>query len=470
MKFYPLCAVALAAALLAATTTAFADASAPETNEKTDESSSVPSQAQPQLDIAEAAAKKAVDALGIVLWGYGRGGFYGSSDGAPKGQYQLGGDLQHYRLGNEGDNYLEFGIGKKWNLNGVKLGTYWMPNVYNGTVGTAQLYTDLTGLSFAPGITLWAGQRYHRIQDIHILDNWVMQDGDNYGAGVDGIKLGGGALNVAVYSDGSSGNLNADPNNAKRGNLQWRDIPVSPGGTLNLTAAWIRGDFSDRKNSNALGLLYNQKILADTTTNSLFVQGSNGHSDITGEFYNLGTASSTSTSKTTFTCTVALNPDGTCPVADLNASTTTTTTPGTPLPGAGQFRIIESINWQAGLFGGQALIGYQTVNPDDTHLKVKDFSAGGRVTYGVARNIKLIGESGYTTRSIDNAETQHLYKATAAVAFAPNTDFWTRPELRVYVNHAAWNNAAALANSATFGANGRTNATTFGVQVEAWWE
>jgi len=27
-----------------------------------------------------------------------------------------------------------------------------------------------------------------------------------------------------------------------------------------------------------------------------------------------------------------------------------------------------------------------------------------------------------------------------------------------------------LANSATFGANGRTSATTFGVQVEAWWE
>ena len=39
--------------------------------------------------------KKTIDALGLQLWGYMRGGFYGARNGAPKGQYQLGGDLQH---------------------------------------------------------------------------------------------------------------------------------------------------------------------------------------------------------------------------------------------------------------------------------------------------------------------------------------------------------------------------------------
>lgn len=347
-----------------------------------------------------------------------------------------------------------------------------MPTVYNGSTDTAQAYADIGGLAFAPTLTFWGGQRYHRIQDIHIVDNWVMEDGDNYGAGVDGIPVGAGTLNISASTEGSTHNHNADLNNAKRANLQWREIPVAPGGTLNLTAGWIRGNFADRKNSGALGLLYNQKVAAvpGSFTNSLFIQGSNGHSDLRGKFYNLGTTGSTSTSSISFTCSVALNPDGTCPLADLGSKTTTTTVPGTPLAGASQFRIVNAINWQTGRFGGQALIGYQTLNPDDTHVKTKDFSIGGRLSYGVARNIKLYGEGGYETRKIDNASSQSLHKETLAVAFAPNTDFWTRPELRLYVTHAGWNNAAAQANANTFGLNGRTSAVSFGIQMEAWWE
>jgi maltoporin len=32
-----------------------------------------------------------------------------------------------------------------------------------------------------------------------------------------------------------------------------------------------------------------------------------------------------------------------------------------------------------------------------------------------------------------------------------------------------WNDAAAAANAGSFGAGGRTSATLFGVQIEAWW-
>ncbi|MBV8617710.1 MAG: carbohydrate porin, partial [Curvibacter sp.] len=48
-------------------------------------------------------------------------------------------------------------------------------------------------------------------------------------------------------------------------------------------------------------------------------------------------------------------------------------------------------------------------------------------------------------------------------------NFWTRPEFRLYVSKFNWNTAAAAANAASFGANGQTNATTFGAQVEYWW-
>ena len=116
MRNHPLRATALAASLLAAALSATAA-------DKAVESGSAPAMAQSQLDMAEAAAKKALDALGLSLWGYMRSGAYGSRNDAPKGHISLGGDLQGYRLGNEGDNYFEFGIGKKWDLSGAKVGT-----------------------------------------------------------------------------------------------------------------------------------------------------------------------------------------------------------------------------------------------------------------------------------------------------------------------------------------------------------
>ena len=457
MKCHRLHATALAASLLVAAMSASAA-------DKAVESSSTPAMAQPQLDIAEAAAKKALDALGIQLWGYMRSGAYTAKDSAQRGKYAIS-EIGYYRLGNEGDTYFEFGIGKKWDLTGAKVGTYWMPFAYSaingqgGSNGTKQIYADISGLGFAPELTFWAGQRYHRIQDVHIIDDWLMEDGDNFGAGVDNIKLGsmGGTLNIAVYTEGQTGG-GPDTSHGKRLNVQLRDLVVNPGGKLNLTAGFVRGSFADKKNSFALGLLHNQTI--GVLTNSLFVQGSNGHADLRGKFYNLN-STTTTTTQTVDTTVTPTNPGPIFPVI------TTTTTSTTSNPGAKQFRIIDAINWQSGPLGGQAMIGYQTLNPEDTHTKVKDLSLGGRISYGVAKNIKLYGEGAYTTRKIDGQETQHLNKETIAVALAPNTDFWSRPELRLYLTHTNWNSAAQAANN--FNANGKTNALLVGAQVEAWW-
>ena len=341
--------------------------------------------------------------------------------------------MSHCRLGNEGDNYFEVLIGKNWDLGGgVKWGVHWMPNYYNGTTGTPQIYSDITGLSFAPNVSFWAGQRFHRVQDIHIIDQWLMQDGDNYGAGADGIDVGFGKLNLAVYSDGNSDNKNTSTNNARRANFQWRDLPVNPGGKLTLTGGVVNGTFAQGSNGGALGLLHNQSdFIVPGMTNSFFLQGSTGHADIDGKFYNLDAA-------------------------------------GVPALGAKQTRIIESINWQSGLFGGQALVGYQTIKPDNG-VTTKDASLGGRISYGVAKNVKLLGELGLTQRKIDGQDKQNLTMGTFAVAFSPNTDFWTRPEFRIYATRANWNDAAAAAAPTGGALFGRTKATTIGAQVEAWW-
>jgi maltoporin len=438
MNHHKLRTIAAAASLLALSTHSFAQ-TAPAPNPIPDErqSSSKPSEvldADSMTKQVDTAVQKAMAATGLEFTGYMRTGFYGASGNGPKGGYALGGDLQKYRLGNEGDNYLEFGIGKKWSLgDGLKWGTYYMPKVYDGNTGTAQLYTDISGLSFAPELTFWAGQRFHRIADIHIVDNWLAQDGDNYGAGVDGFKIGSGTLNIAASTDGNMDNKNTSFNNAKRVNLQLINLVVNPGGKLNVTAGFVSGDFKQGKDGSALGLVHQQaNFLATGLDNTLFLQTSTGHASLSGQFFNLDTST-----------------------ASING-------------GAKQSRIADTINWQIGQFGGQALIGYQTMDPDSGG-KVKDFSIGGRISYGIAKNTKLLAEVGSTKREIDGQASQRLNKGTVAVAFAPNTNFWSRPEFRLYATRANWNDAAGLANASSFGANNRSSNTAFGAQIEAWW-
>ncbi|HKX40056.1 MAG TPA: carbohydrate porin, partial [Burkholderiaceae bacterium] len=110
MQDHLLRATAAAAALLAAQLSAQAADPAPAAG----------AAPQTQLEVAQAAAKQAVDALGLQLWGYMRAGAYYAKDGLAKGHYGLG-DLGYNRLGNEGDQYLEFGIGKKWDISGAKV-------------------------------------------------------------------------------------------------------------------------------------------------------------------------------------------------------------------------------------------------------------------------------------------------------------------------------------------------------------
>lgn len=397
---------------------------------------SQPVLAQTQTDPTKDFVKKVNEATGLEFWGYARSGFYsGHKDqGRLRGNYSLGGDLHKYRLGNEGDHYIEFGIGKRFDLrDGLKWGVFYMPKIYNGDSGTAQAYATMTGI-FGNSATLWAGQRFHRIQDVHIVDNWVMEDGDNYGAGIDDIPLGGlGTLNVALYNSDSFDNKAGNLNNAHRLNLQWRKIPTNPGGTITLTAGIVKGDFARGSDGGAVGIVHNQKdFLVKGLNNSLMLQASTGHSDIRGKFFGL----------------------------DVD---------GTAQPGARQRRILDVVDFQMGKLGGQALVGYQTTKPDDGD-EIKDLSLGGRLSYGIAPRTKLIGELATTSRKVKGESSRRLNKGTVAVAFSPNTDFWTRPEFRVYYTHANWNSAARAAAIDSYGFGGKSNNHTFGVQMEVWWE
>ncbi len=404
---------------------------------------------------------------------YMRGGAYTAQSGMATSGYQLGGELQHFRLGNEGDEVFEVLITETVDLGGgVKWKLGYMPQTYSGNTGgvngynTQQAYVEMTGLDIAPEAKFWGGQRRLRIQDVHIVDNFLMDYGMNYGAGMTDLNLGPAKLGVGVFNSGSSNSNGSNlANNARRINVDLSEIHTNPDGVVRLLSTVVSGNFAYGKPGGMLTLSHNQSnFMMPGLTNSLFLQTSTGHANLQGQFEGLGDAKFG----------------------------------GTNLPGVKRTRIADSIAWQAGNFGGQAIIGLENWSNQEAGVATsvdsngivtsgdgvnnRDFTLGGRVSYALTNNFKLLLEAANTSRATDGQATQNLNKITFAPTLSLGRDFWSRPEMRFYVTHANWNQAAASGNATLNGTSinngsstgtnlgklGVTSANTAGIQIEGW--
>ncbi|MGZ5785314.1 MAG: carbohydrate porin [Ramlibacter sp.] len=382
--------------------------------------------------IALAAPAYAVDIGGFEFNGYSRGGpVIGYTDNV-KGNLALGGELQKFRLGNEGDYGIEVNMARSFDFQGTKVKIDYMPSKWNnGAFSTDQAYVEVSGLGISPEAKFWAGQRRLRIQDVHIVDNFLLNYGDNQGAGVVDIPVGGAKLGFGVFTgDKFDAQLPAGVK-ANRLNAEVYDIATNAGGKLRLLMTAVNGSgLANTNTGSGLSLLHNQAdFVIKGLTNSLFVQASRGHARIDGEFESI---------------------DG------VN-------------PGRRVQRVADSIAWQSGPFGGQALVGLQKSKNEATGISTRDFSLGGRISYAFSQHFKMLVEAGTTSRKIDGQADQRLNKVTIAPTLSVGEDFWARPELCLYVTKANWNAAAAAANASTFGQGGKTSRTLAGVQYEIWW-
>ncbi len=376
----------------------------------------------------------AVDVAGIEFHGYSRGGPVLSYDDNVKGGLSLGGDLQKYRLGNEGDNGMEIDLIKNFEADGLKWKVQYMPSKWgSGSVGTEQFFVEMSGLSFAPEAKIWAGQRRLRIQDVHIVDNFLMNYGDNQGAGVTDISLGGAKLGLGVFSGDKFDASLPTGVKATRLNADISEINTNPGGTLRVLLTAVNGSgLKGGDTGSGISVSHNQTdFLVKGLNNALFLQTSTGHARIDGEFQAIDGVSA----------------------------------------GQKATRLADSLSWQIGALGGQTMLGYQTGRDDVTGVATKDTSFGGRVSYAFSRNFKLLAEAGATRRAVDGQSDQTLNKFTIAPTISTGPDFWSRPEVRLYLTKANWNSAAQAANSGAgqFGATGKTASTIVGVQYEIWW-
>lgn len=332
----------------------------------------------------------------------------------------------HYRLGNECNTGGEFIFSQGSKLNNVDAKVNLMvdswsdgatPNTTGG-VGVVILGAEFKGFDVMPGATFFAGKVRERRGDVHILDH-QFTDMSGVGAGFKGQSIGFGELGLGVYRGDAGANTALS-----RVNVELQNIALGADNSLGVVLTSVSGKDANQENGSALSVKWSAKFAG--LDNTVWAQTSKGTAGLSSGF-NAGAGS-----------------DDT------------------------KWRLVETINGQSGKLGGQAVavVG----SSKDSGVKTDVMSLGGRLSYGVTQNFKIVGEAGYMTAKA-NGSTSKLTKFTIAPTLSTGPEFWTRPELRAYVTSAKWNTAAnnaAGANGVTGNNDGKTSGTSYGVQAE-WW-
>ena len=391
-----------------------------------------------RLSLAAVAAA-AVAALSSPAQAVDWGGYFRAGPGATKKDvsracYGLNGPGLKYRLGNECDFYGEFLLSQGFQKDGVEYKAHLMTNLWNGATDTGdsklginQMYVEGKGYDFSPNSTFWIGKRFYGRADVHIVDTFYVNM-SGVGAGVDGLAVGPGKLNLSWFRTDAAANRSGN-----RFNADLTDIAVNPGGKLRVTGTVTDGNFTGGKSGFGLSLQHNQdNVFGLGGGNTLWLQYAQGSAGLDQNFGNLSAPS-----------------------------------------GSKSFRIVESLTWQLGALGGQAQAMWQNDKDGVTGVKTNSGTIGGRMSYALSKNLKLLAEAGYSQKKPDGSATQKLAKFTFGPALSTGPGFWNRPELRLYVTTAKWNQAANLAAGAD-GVIGvashatKTSGTSYGAQVEIW--
>jgi maltoporin len=390
--------------------------------------------------IACVASLVGANAAHAVDWtGYMRGGPAATTvSGESRQCYGLNSPGLKYRLGNECDFYGEFQLAQAVKADGVDFNAVLMTNFYspqsetNNNYGIEQAYVEMKGVDIAPQALFWMGKRRDR-DDVHIVDTFFTNM-SGVGAGVENLDAGFGKFGFAGYKTDSTpvrnsdGTLNqfAGNNGIARLHAQLYDIAVNPDGKLRLVATYSKAD-SQGGSKGQDGFGFTVEHVQDKFFgggNHIWVQYAQGSTNINQGFGNA--------------------------LADNGTKT---------------YRIVESPSWQVGAFGGQAIALYQH-DKNDT-MSWNSYTLGGRGSWGITKNLKWLTEIGYSNRKPSTGASENLTKITLGPALSTGPDFWKRPELRLYVTYADFNKAAAadLANGLP---QGKTNAVSYGAQVEIW--
>jgi maltoporin len=411
-------------------------------------------------------------ASAVDFHGYARTGVGGNSGGGGQVCFGEGSPLTangyKARLGNECENYFELELSQT--LYRDKSGVEFMYDTMlayqtRGSGSFESLKGDSSSGDIAwrqswvgaklpqiGGAMLWAGNRYYKRHDIHIID-FFYWDPSSVGAGLEDYDLGFGRFSLAVFQ-----NRNSDNRTMWRPDIRLAGIPLWTDGSLELGVDLYLDSSKGVSNPNP-----------DRQQVSPFATAEWTQGNILGGFNKLAFQYATGSAAT---------------MAQPNTDNGS---------GSKQWRVIEQFLMNMPPYwSGMASFTYADMTKryggTNSYSSAKVWGIAARPVYHFNDYFKVQLEGAYQSltpkdNGTDNAE-RTLFKATLAptVVAAPGTGgaFFTRPELRLFVTYASWNKAhqnenifaqGSCATSGTstgpFGCD--TNGLTFGAQAEAWW-
>jgi maltoporin len=418
----------------------------------------------------------------VAVSGYFRGSFGASNQKGRMTCFSLAlpGELRSkYRLGNECEVWSEThftvvtfaGEGK---ADGVVASAHFMPTLFipttfigytptgvvnsplsfttstGATLSFPNLYADIAGIPWLFGGTAWAGTRYYKRESVYISDFFYWNP-SGVGAGIEDINL-GRDLRLSYAAFAVDGRLTPPPQDfapplamqsdfGLRNDLQLRGIKFWDSGEFQLGFQYIANYSNNPATSGGWGVTarFVQKLLGgDNKLVFQYGQGAGtGFGTLARYYY---------------------------PDFSLYNS-----------PGELRIRVVDVLTIQPGnsWFGAQLGIVYQHDDLGNAGQVTNWLSAGTRVSVAFTEYFKVLGEVGFdrVTKSNGSPE-QYLSKFTIAPTISAGRGLLTRPELRLFLTWALWNEAARIATVDSGMLFTNTNvlaASTFGVQAETWW-
>jgi maltoporin len=296
-------------------------------------------------------------------------------------------------------------------------------------------------------MTFWAGQRYYRRRDVHIID-FFFNDMSGYGAGFQDLELTDKIKLSIAYLGGSvelgMGEMPSSLGRFVKNTLDVRlsSIPVGPG-ELELwliptieAAGELPGGAPPAGLHHGIGggVFYFTPFLG-------------GFNEISAEL-GIGGAANLSTS---LDRTIASNGW----LARIVERAAIQATPRLSMMWTGVVQL-DNRNGAANGSSGNLWI-----------------SAGARPVYCFTKYVGIAVEGGLDIVKAEAApgttvDTGFVGKLTVAPLIRPGMDFWARPELRAFVTAAYWNDAVKGAVGGPAFAHDNAGLTA-GVQMESWW-
>jgi len=384
---------------------------------------------------AVASTLAAGTAFAVDFNGYFRAGAGISGNGNADVEFQKKGVG---RLGNENDNYYEFGFSEElksgeqtWKVESmIAQGNNGAKGWEDGDFNVAQFNVQAKGLLASDKeAVLWAGKRYYQRKDIHITDFYYLNTSGT-GGGIENLSVGDQKLSVALVQDGDHATSSGYILDARLANISFGDN-ASLEFALAYNFATEKDGQTEQADDGLMASAIIHKGLSNGFNQTIFQAGTAGYGAQVANLWGSGTYYGRGS-------------------ADNND--------------AMGFRVL---NWGVVNLGDAWEMGHQLAYLAGSDIgaskaDISQFSAVARPMYKWNDTMRTIFEAGYNGGEDDKGADFAYSKLTVAQAWAMGNSFWSRPELRVYGSYLTDHEGT------TFGSKGDSDFVV-GVQVEAWW-